>query len=118
MSEQLDKWQELQGRVNATIAEWRREHPEATLTEIEEAVDSRIAWVRTRMVEDLAQGGRTADLKRLTKEERPLCPKCGQPMAANGKGRRKLKSFHGQVIELERDQAYCSQCEVTFFPSG
>ena len=118
MNEQEDKWRELQDRINATIAEWRREHPEATLTEIEDVVDSQIATVRTQMVEDLAQGGRTADLRRLAKEDRPRCPYCRRSVAANGKGRRKLKTFHGQVIELERDQAYCTHCAVTFFPSG
>ncbi len=118
MSEQQDKWRDLQERINAAIEEWRREHPEATLTEIEEAVDSRLAGVRTRMVEDLAQGGRTAKLKRLSKEERPQCPRCGQPVAVNGKGRRKLKTYYGETIELERDQAYCIHCEMTFFPSG
>ena len=118
MNEQQEKWRELQDKINAAIAEWRQEHPEASLTEIEEVVDSQIAEVRTKMVEDLAQGGRTADLKQLAKEERPRCPKCGQPVAANGKGRRKLKTIRGQVIELERDQAYCTHCEVTFFPSG
>ena len=118
MSEQKKKWRDLQDKINATIAEWRQEHPEATLTEIEEVVDSQLANVRARMVEDLAQDGRTADLKRLAREERPPCPRCGQPVAANGKGRRKLKTFRGQVIELERDQAYCTHCEVTFFPSG
>jgi tRNA(Ile2) C34 agmatinyltransferase TiaS len=117
MSEQHEKWGDLQAKINAAIAEWRREHPEATLTEIEEAVDSRMAEVRTQMVEDLAHEGRTWELKRLAKEERPRCPRCGQPAAANGKGRRKLRTYHGQVIELERDQAYCQHCEVTFFPS-
>lgn len=107
MNEQQDKWRDLQDKINAAIAEWRREHPEATLTEIEEVVDSQIASVRTQIVEDLAQGGRTANLKQLAKEERPPCPQCGQPVAANGKGRRKLKTVQGQVIELERDQ--CQQ---------
>ena len=118
MSEQQDKWRDLQDKINAAIEEWRREHPEATLTEIEEAVDSRIAGVRTQMVADLAQGGRTARIKELPEEERPRCPRCGRSAAANGKGRRKLKTFHGETIELERDQAYCTHCEVTFFPSG
>ena len=85
MSEERDKWRDLQDKNNAAIEEWQREHPEATLTEIEEAVDSRIADVRTRMVEELAQGGRTAKLARPAKEERPECPRCGQPVAANDK---------------------------------
>jgi hypothetical protein len=41
-----------------------------------------------------------------------------QAVAANDKGRRRLKTYQGQVIELERDQAYRSHCEVTSFPSG
>ena len=118
MDEKQEKWRDLQDRINAAIAEWRRENPEATLTEIEEAVDSRMAEVRAKMVEDVALEGRTVDMKRLPREERPRCPRCGRPAAANGKGRRKLKTFHGQTIELERHQAYCQHCEVTFFPSG
>lgn len=118
MSEQGDKWGELHEKISEAIKEWRRAHPEATLTEIEEAVDGRVSEMRRQMVEDLAQEGRTADLSRLTKEERPRCPRCGQPAAANGKGKRKLKTYYGQSIELERHQAYCSHCEVTFFPSG
>lgn len=116
MNEHSERWQELQEKINATIEEWRREHPEATLTEIEEAVDKQLGEMRARMVEDLAQGGRTADLRRLPKAERPCCPRCGQPVVANGKGRRKLKTFYEQTIELERHQAYCQQCELTFFP--
>jgi tRNA(Ile2) C34 agmatinyltransferase TiaS len=117
MSEKGERWRELQDKINAAIEEWRREHPEATLTEIEEVVDWRMAEMRRQMVEDLAHEGRTRDLKRLAKEERPPCPRCGHPAAANGKKQRRLKTFHGQVIELERDQAYCIHCEVTFFPS-
>lgn len=117
VSEQREKWRELQEKVNAAIEEWRQENPEATLTEIEEVVDSELAEVRAKMVEDLAQEGRTADLKRLSKEERPRCPRCGQPAVANGKGRRRLKTYDGQTLELERHQAYCQHCEVTFFPS-
>ena len=60
MNEQSERWRELQEKINATIEEWRREHPEATLTEIEEAVDKQLGEMRARMVEDLAQGGRTA----------------------------------------------------------
>lgn len=118
MSEQQDKWRELQEAFNAAIEAWRAAHPEATLTEIEEFVDSQAAVVRRQVVEDVAQAGRTAKLKELPKEERPRCPRCGQVVVANGKGRRKLKTYYGQVIELERDQAYCIHCEMTFFPSG
>lgn len=118
MNEENEKWQDLQAKINEAIAAWRREHPEATLTEIEEVVDAKLAGMRRQMVEDLAQGGRTADLKQLPAAERPRCPRCGRVVAANGRGRRKLRTTHGLEIQLERDQAYCTHCEVTFFPSG
>jgi hypothetical protein len=117
MSEKSDKWQSLQDKINAAIEAWRQEHPEATLTEIEEAVDSRLASMRRQMVQDLAQEGRTANLRQLAKEERPKCPRCGQRVAANGKGKRKIRTVYDEVIELERHQAYCQSCELTFFPS-
>jgi uncharacterized protein with PIN domain len=117
MNEQQESWRSMQEKINAAVEAWRREHPEATLTEIEEVVDGQVAALRRQMVEDLAQRGRTAKLKELPEQERPRCPRCGQPVVANGKGRRRLKTVYGQVIELERDQAYCTHCEVTFFPS-
>ena len=117
MSEQQASWRDLQEKINAAVEAWRREHPEATLTEIEEVVDRQVGTLRRQMVEDLAQQGRTARLKEMPEEERPRCPRCGQPVVANGKGRRRLKTVYGQIIELERDQAYCTHCEVTFFPS-
>ena len=118
MDEQQDKWAELQQKISAAIAEWRAEHPEATLTEIEEEVDGRVSEMRTQMVQDLALEGRTTDLTSMAKEERPRCPQCGRPVQANGKEARSLITEHGQRIELKRSQAYCKHCQVTFFPSG
>ena len=118
MKEQKDKWRELQDRLNETIKKWRQEHPEATLTEIEEAVDERVAEIRTQMVQDLAQAGRSARISEMSKEERPRCPRCGQAVVANGKGTRKLKTAYEQHIKLERQQAICQSCGLTFFPSG
>ena len=118
MNQQQDKWRELQEKINETIAAWRQEHPTASLTEIEEVVDNQIAPLRTQMVQDLANEGKTADLRGLSAGQRPVCPRCGQASVANGKGKRNLKTTYGQVIQLERHQAYCPHCKVTFFPSG
>ena len=118
MEAKKDKWRELQERINETIEKWRQENPEATLTEIEEAVDRRMAEMRTQMVQDLAQAGRSARISEMSKEERPQCPRCGQAVVANGKGRRKLKTAYEKHIQLERQQAYCQSCRLTFFPSG
>lgn len=113
-----DKWDDLHARISTAIEEWRQEHPEATLMEIEEAVDSRLATMRRQMVEDLAQAGLTANLRQMAWTARPRCPRCDGPVVVNGKKRRKLKTHYGQTIELDRHQAYCQPCELTFFPSG
>ena len=118
MAKKKDKWKDLFEGIGEAIAKWRRENPGATLSEIEEAVDSRLAPVRAEMVEDLAGEGRTADLTALREEERPSCPGCGRPVVANGKQRRRLTTEREQTIELERSKAYCPHCQVSFFPPG
>jgi uncharacterized protein with PIN domain len=118
MSEEEVQWEELFGLVAHAVGEWRRKHPQAKLTEIEKVVDRQLAEVRVKMVEDLAQQGETADLRRLAAAERPRCPACGRVVVANGKQKRRLRTDHEQTIELERSKAYCPHCQASFFPSG
>ena len=118
MVEKHEGWEELFEEMAEVVAAWREAHPEATLTEKEEAIDSRLAEVRRQMVEDVAMAGRTADLAKLPEEERPRCPQCGKPVVANGKQRRRLTTEREQTIELERSKAYCAHCQVSFFPPG
>lgn len=118
MTEEEAQWDELFDLVAQAVSQWRRKHPRAKLTEIEKAVDRRLAEVRVQMVEDLAQQGETADLTQLAEEERPRCPECGRPVVANGKQKRRLRTDHEQTIELKRSKAYCAHCKVSFFPSG
>jgi hypothetical protein len=56
VTEQRERWEKLQTKINAAVAEWRLEHPDATLTEIETVVDSRLAEVRRQMVEIASLG--------------------------------------------------------------
>ena len=49
-------WQELVAEVLMGVEEWRLQHPEATFTEIEEAVDRGWAKTRARLLQDLSPG--------------------------------------------------------------
>ena len=126
MNEEEAEWEELFELVAQTVAEWRRKHPRAKLTEIEKAVDRQLAEVRVKMVEDpsqgsgqaLAQRGKTADIRPLAEAERPRCPACGRAVGANRKQKRRLRTDLEQTIELERSKAYCPHCQVSFPPSG
>lgn len=120
MSEQKKpkQWDELFAEASQEVLQWRQKHKRASLTEIEETVDSELAKMRAQMIQDLALASERADLRSLPQEERPRCPHCGGPLVANGRQRRRLTTDHEQSIELERSKGYCQQCKLSFFPSG
>lgn len=111
-------WEGLQSQINDVIREWRKANPEATFTAIENEVETNMAEVKRQIVEDLVHESKTADLTKLREADRPKCPTCKEPVKANGKKKRVLKTTHEKEIEIERDQAYCPTCKETFFPSG
>ena len=112
------KWDELYDEASRKVLRWRKEHKKATLTEIEDTVDSELAKMRARMIQDLALASETADLPSMAKEERPKCPQCGRPLVANGREERELVTDYEQGVELRRSKGYCRQCKLSFFPSG
>jgi hypothetical protein len=54
------KWAALSEEVLSGMRDWRAQHPQATLREIEREVDSRLAGMRTRLVEEVAVQSRVA----------------------------------------------------------
>ncbi len=111
-----DKWTASFQDASETVSSWREAHPRATFTDIENSVDEQLAQLRTKMIQDLVQESKLVNIKELPHEERPLCPACGKPLAANGTQTRQLITHHDQVIELERSKGYCRDCRVSFFP--
>ncbi|HVA89497.1 MAG TPA: YgiT-type zinc finger protein [Chloroflexota bacterium] len=111
-------WHTLTEEVVSGMAEWRVGHPRATLREIEQAVDERLAGVRARLVEDAVLRSTQADLTRLPAAERPVCPACGAVLEARGKQTRRVTTRHDREIRLERSYAVCPQCGDGLFPPG
>lgn len=112
------RWDELYEEASNNAQRWRGKHKKATLTEIEDTVDSELARMRAQMIEDLALESPTADLTSVPEEERPPCPQCGRPLVANGRQRRELVTAYEQGVVLERSKGYCRHCQRSFFPSG
>ena len=104
----LDKYEEME----VQIKRWRQEHPKATLTEIEEAVERELAKLREAIVAGLAQEGEEEG------GEATLCPNCQREMVKNGKKARSLKTKEGKTITLKRQQMRCLECGMTIFPPG
>jgi exonuclease VII large subunit len=56
--EMSQQWQQSSQQASQTIAQWRAAHPEATLAEIEAAVDEQMNRLRAGMIEEVAQASR------------------------------------------------------------
>lgn len=86
------------------------ENPDATLSDIEDAVDQELAKVRQTLIQKLVQE------KESVAKDSHICPSCAGPMMKNGKKKRQLQTKEGKVIEINRVQLRCHQCGMTIFP--
>ena len=82
--------------------EWRLQHPDATLTEIEAALDERWYRVRAHLLQDLALRSRVANWQATRASEQPSCPDCGRPLVRRGQQPRTLKTHGGQDLTWYR----------------
>jgi DNA-directed RNA polymerase subunit RPC12/RpoP len=112
------QWQELAEEVLSGMKEWRLQHPKATLTEIERALDGRLGRMRVRMLQDAAMASAAADIGEAQEAERPECPYCGAKLKGRGKQTRRLSSQDEQMLILERSYGECPSCGLGVFPPG
>lgn len=111
-------WHALTEEVLSGLSEWRVQHPRATLREIEQAVDERLAGVRARMVQDVALRSAQRDVGALPLAERPVCRQCGTVLEARGQKTRRLTTSHNREVRLDRSYAVCPTCGGGLFPPG
>ena len=105
-------WHKLSEEVMTGMKEWRLQHPTATLSEIEEALDERLSGMRARMLEDLALASAARNLSQGQIE----CSNCGGTLESSGRRVRRLKTHHNQEIKLSRAYGVCPKCGASFFP--
>ena len=109
-------WEELSAEILSSMREWRLQHPKATLSEIEQALDERWYDLRTRMLRDVALQSRAANWHESSATEWPACHLCGTPLSLRGKHSRHLKTVGGQNLTLERSYGLCPKCKKGLFP--
>jgi len=56
-----ERWKAQGEEIFAAVAQWRAAHPQATLAEIEHAVDEQMNRLRARMIEQAAQASAAAE---------------------------------------------------------
>jgi predicted RNA-binding Zn-ribbon protein involved in translation (DUF1610 family) len=106
------RWQKKSQEAFQTIAQWNEEHPNATMAEIESAIDQQLDEVRARIIEEIAQVSCSSSAKSAAID----CPQCGARMHQRGKHARHLQTRGDQEVTLERDYLSCPDCGYSFFP--
>lgn len=107
-------WRELSDETMSGMAEWRKQHPKATLREIEKALDERLTKLRAKVLEDAAQ---LSEMQTWTESENvPVCPDCKKALEFRVTGKRELQTQGGHSIQLEREYGLCPKCGQGFFP--
>jgi len=108
-------WEGLSDEIMAGMADWRSQHPKASLREIEGEIDKRLSELRARMITDTANASASAKWK---KADGVVCPECGAKLIKKGKKKRVLLTREGREIELEREYGVCVACGLGIFPPG
>ena len=109
-------WHEVAQEVFLEMRTWREQHPKATLQDIEEEVDRRIARMRAGLVEGIAMSSAAVEVGGRTADTPAHCPTCGGVLHARGKQLRKLMTTGKQTLRLERSYGDSPTCQVGFFP--
>jgi ribosomal protein L34E len=101
------------------------QHPHATFSEIEQELDTRLAGMRARMLERVAQQSAATTWRQPAADQAsgqeataPRCPSCGTPLEARGRHRRRMRTSGDQEVALEREYGVCPQCGQGLFPPG
>ena len=111
-------WKQVSDDMLSGVYEWRLHHPKATLTEIEAAIDERLARLRTKMLQDAALATPAADCRHASPDARPRCPQCQTPLLPRGTQPRTLQTHGGRDVVLDRSYGVCPTCQVGLFPPG
>ncbi len=94
------------------LKEWERQHPDATLGEIEQKTREERRLLMGQLIPLLLE-----DRRRDDPQARPRCPKCGKRMTLHDDGSVPVETLEGRIT-LERPYYYCRSCHEGLFPPG
>jgi hypothetical protein len=109
-------WHQVTQEVMTGISDWRVQHPTATFREIETELDTRLARLRARMLEDLALQSAATSWRDESRSQHPTCPTCDTPLQDRGTHARSVQTHGGQHLTLKRSYGVCPACGTGLFP--
>jgi|SRR5579872_731435 len=92
------------------LAAWHATHPDATLADIESAVEEQLNRVRAQLLEERTRAG--------AREGHPVCRRCGTTMVPRAKTTRRLVLRGDEPLDLDRSYVVCPSCGEGLFPPG
>lgn len=112
-------WRGLADEVGRELVAWRKAHPRATLSEIEDAVLEVTERLQARLLQDLAEASAAADPGGVAASGRERCPECDGVVEPRGYGERTVQvQRQRRPLRLRRGYVECSACGVGRFPPG
>jgi ribosomal protein S27AE len=102
----LSPYEQAQRELDA----WHAIHPDATLYDMELAVEQQIERLRMSLLATQTDGRYV--------EERPACPHCGTTMVARTRRRKRVVLKGDETLDLERRYVVCPSCGEGLFPPG
>lgn len=115
----LPGWQAASQAIAQELAQWRKSHPKATLTEIEDAVFDAMQKLQAQALGEVVAASTAADLAAQPTDERRRCPACGGQLEPRGRQRRRVRPARQRAaLDLDRSYAVCATCGAGLFPPG
>jgi hypothetical protein len=109
------RWRELSEEIIMGMAEWREQHPRATLREIEAALDERLA----RMLQDTALASAATDLSMHSPWRNDCAVRsAGVPWRRMARRSARCAPREERPVRLHRTYARCPACGGGLFPPG
>lgn len=97
-------------QLGAVMRDWRQQHPQATLMEIEAELDRQMRRIRAEVLAETATARHDDDVG--------MCPTCGVALVRRGKRTRTLRTEGDEPLSLFRTYATCPACGSGLFPPG
>lgn len=114
LKEKEQEWREISEEVIIGMRDWRGQHPQASLREIEIKLDEQLSRLRARMLQDTALASRVTNWRE--EAEGVKCPECGEKVTPCGEHEKRLQTHGAQEVVLKREYGKCSGCGLSFFP--